>query len=90
MPEPYTEMPAEEAGAAVEERPIEHRTERPEHARRSRRCHRLGGGTLHTAAFRTPGNKRRPGPLDDLHNSLLTTFFRSPWLRRLILIGPFF
>ncbi len=65
-----------------------------QHARRNRPFHRLGGGTLHTAAFRTPGNKQWPEPLDDLRNSLLTTFFRSccgrsPLRRRLILIGPF-
>jgi hypothetical protein len=59
----------------------------------NRRFHRLGGGTFRTAPFRTPGNKPRPGPLDDLRNSLLTTFFRfrcrhSALLGYRILIGP--
>jgi len=64
------------------------------HAPRSRRFHRLGVGMFRTAAFRTPGNKLRPEPLDDWHNSLLATFFhsrccRSPLLPRRLLIAPF-
>ena len=87
-------MPQEEVEAAgeawaAEGQSIERPAERLAHALRNRRFRRLGGGTLHTAAFRTPGNKRWPAPLDDLNNSLLTTFFRSPWLGRGVLIGPF-
>jgi hypothetical protein len=82
-------MPRVEEPVAVGARAMEHRTERPAHALRSRRFHRLGGGTFHTAPFRTPGNKRWPEPQDDLHNSLLTTFFRYPLLAGRLLIGPF-
>src|ERR1700727_3193228 len=60
----------------------------PEHARRSTRFHRLGGGMFRTAPFRAPGNTRPPAPLDDSHNSLLTSFFRATLLRSRILIGP--
>src|ERR1700722_8095833 len=65
----------------------------PANAAHSIRFHRPGGGTLRTAPFRTPGNKRRPGPLDDLRNSFLTTSLTRPRalrgsvLRRIV--GPF-
>ena len=75
---------------ALQARQLPAKLRRRAHVLRRRWFHRLGGGTFRTAPFRTPGNKLRPEPLDDSHNSLLATFFhsrcyRSPLLPRRLL-----
>src|SRR5277367_4515830 len=82
--------PCKAMAAVGERQAAEARPTRPrERVLHNRAFHRPRGGRLHTAAFRIPGNKRRPAPLDDLSNSLLASFFDYPLLSRRVLIGKF-